>query len=594
MPVALRPFQADLERRVYEAWHAGAANVMPVAATGSGKTVVLSKLLYDEPGASVAMAHRQELVSQISVALARNGVRHRLVGAKKGSNLTRVISAMHVAELGYNYLDPNAKTGVGGVDTIIRMDAGDPWFKQVRLQIPDEAHHVLRANKWGQAMAMFPNARGLLPTATPIRADGRGLGRWADGLVDSMVLAPTMREIINMGYLTDYKIYAPPSDFQRSQVHVSDSTGELNQDELRKARKASTITGDVVAHYLRLAPGKLGVTFDTDVDSATDTAAAFRAQGVPAEVVSAKTPDALRQQILQRFKRREILQLVNVDLFGEGFDLPAIEVVSFARATESFALYSQQKGRCLRLMLTPEELRGYNDLTDEGRRRVIASSQKPYGIIIDHVGNVLRHGLADAFRDWTAGLDRRERNGGKKSDAIPLRTCLDWTEPNGYKHEGCKQPYERVLKSCPYCGTPALPPAARSAPEFVDGDLTELDPATLAALRGEIARIDGDFYAPKGMPWPAQAAARGAWMGRQDAQKALRNSIAWWAGLENAQGRGESESYRRFFFKFGTDVATCQTLGTKEAAELTERVNQELAKYGINGTVDAAVYFANQ
>ena len=59
MPVALRPFQADLERRVYEAWNSGAANVMPVAATGSGKTVVLSKLLYDEPGASVAIAHRQ-------------------------------------------------------------------------------------------------------------------------------------------------------------------------------------------------------------------------------------------------------------------------------------------------------------------------------------------------------------------------------------------------------------------------------------------------------------------------------------------------------------------------------------------------------
>lgn len=36
MPVALRPFQADLERRVYEAWNQGALNVMPVAATGSG------------------------------------------------------------------------------------------------------------------------------------------------------------------------------------------------------------------------------------------------------------------------------------------------------------------------------------------------------------------------------------------------------------------------------------------------------------------------------------------------------------------------------------------------------------------------------
>lgn len=581
MPVALRPFQSELERQIYEAWQTGAVNVMPVAATGSGKTVVLSKFLYDEPGASVAIAHRQELVSQISIALARNGVRHRLVGAKKGSNLIRVISALQVAELGYSYFDPNAKTGVGGVDTVIRMDPADPWFKQVRLKVQDEAHHVLKENKWGKADAMFPNARGLYPTATPIRADGKGLGRHADGLVDAMVLAPSMREIINMGYLTDYKIYAPPSDFQRAQVHISESTGDLNQDELRKARKASTITGDVVAHYLKLAPGKLGVTFDTDVDSATETAAAFRARGVPAEVVSAKTPDALRAQILRRFKAREILQLVNVDLFGEGFDLPAIEVVSFARATESFALYCQQFGRALRLMLSAEAAAVHADLTDEGRRAAIAASAKPVAIIIDHVGNVIRHGLPDARREWS--LDRRDRRGGGKSDAIPLRVCLN---------PDCNNPYERVLKCCPHCGTEAPPPAARSAPEFVDGDLHELDAATLAALRGEIARIDGDFYAPKGMPWPAQAAARRNWDERREAQQALRNSIAWWAGLENAQGRGESESYRRFFFKFGTDVATCQTLGAKEAAELAERVNQELIKYGIDGNVNAGAYFA--
>lgn len=591
MPVALRPFQSALERDIYQAWNAGAANVMPVAATGSGKTVLLSKLLYDEPGASIAIAHRQELVSQISIALARNGVRHRLVGAKKGSNLIRVISALQTAELGYSFFDPNAKTGVGGVDTVIRMDEGDAWFKQVRFGVQDEGHHVLKANKWGQAAGMFPNARWLFPTATPLRADGRGLGRQADGLVDAMVLAPTMREIINMGYLTDYRIFAPPSDFHREQVHVSESTGELNRQELSKARKASTITGDVVAHYLKLAPGKLGVTFDTDVESATDTAAAFRAAGVPAEVVSAKTPDHLRAQILRRFKAREILQLVNVDLFGEGFDLPAIEVVSFARATESFALYCQQFGRALRLMLSKEAAAVHASLTDEGRRAAIAASEKPVAIIIDHVGNVIRHGLPDAYREWS--LDRRERRGGKKSDAIPLRVCLPWTDANGVEYQGCKQPFERVYKECPYCACPIPPPPARSGPEYVDGDLMELDADTLNTLRGEIARVDGDFYAPKGMPWEAQIAARRNWDARREGQAALRNVIAWWAGLESAQGRGESESYRRFYFKFGVDVANAQTLGAREAAELAERVTVELAKYGIDGSVNAGAYFAN-
>jgi hypothetical protein len=89
-----------------------------------------------------------------------------------------------------------------------------------------------------------------------------------------------------------------------------------------------------------------------------------------------------------------------------------------------------------------------------------------------------------------------------------------------------------------------------------------------------------------------QGAVRRRHWERREGQKALRNVIAWWAGLESAQGRGESESYRRFYHRFGVDVANAQTLGAREAAELTARVNAELAKFGIDGTVNAASYFA--
>lgn len=581
MPPSLRPFQVDLERDIYAAWHAGAQNVMPVAATGSGKTVVLSKLLYDEPGASIAIAHRQELVSQISIAVARNGVRHRVVGAKKGSPLVRIITALQVAELGYSYLDPTAKTGVGGVDTIIRM-TDEPWFQQVRLAVQDEGHHVLRENKWGKAAALFPNARALFPTATPLRADGRGLGRHSDGLVDAMVLAPSMRDIIKMGYLTDYRIFAPPSDLNLANVAISQATGDFNADQVRKAVHQSTITGDIVAHYLRLARGKLGVTFAVDVEAATEIAAAFRVNGVPAEVVSAKTPDALRANILRRFKNREILQLVNVDLFGEGFDLPAIEVVSFARPTESFALYSQQFGRTLRLFISDRLAVNWHNFTDEERRYWIAASEKPVGIIIDHVGNVLRHGLPDARREWS--LDRRDKRSAKKNDAIPIRIC-----GNG----DCLQPFERVQKTCPYCGF-YPEPAARSGPDMVDGDLTELNPEVLAALRGDIARIDGDFKIAHGTPFDIQVHARNKHMARQEGQRAMRNAIAWWAGTEASRGHSESESYRRFYFRFGVDVANAQLLGSREAGELATKINTELGKLGIDGNVNAELYFANQ
>jgi DNA repair protein RadD len=576
VPPTLRPFQKTLEKDCYSAWDAGAVNVMPVAATGSGKTVLLSKLLYDEPGASIAIAHRQELVSQISIALARNGVRHRVVGARKGSPLVRIITALQVAELGYSFLDPTARCGVGGVDTIVRMQ--EPWFAQVRLAVQDEGHHVLATNKWGRAASLFPRARGLFPTATPLRADGRGLGRHADGLTDALVLAPSMRDIINMGYLTDYTVLCPKSDLNLSQVATSPTTGDYNKDQVRAAVHKSTITGDVVKHYLRVAPGKLGITFAVDVEEAARIATAFNAAGVPAEVVSWNTPDGLRTTIMRRFRNREILQVVNVDMFGEGVDIPAVEVVSMGRPTKSFGLYSQQFGRALRLMI-PEHLQGpgvWDGLGDAGRLKAIAGSVKPKAIILDHVGNLKRmvtlgYGLPDTRREWS--LDRRERRAKRDSDAIPLKVCVE-----------CLQPYESVLKRCPYCDH-YMAPASRGGPEFVDGDLTELDPSVLAALRGEIARVDGDYQANNYLPIPAQLRNRNLWQQRQEGQRTLRTAVAWWAGVEHARGHSESESYRRFYFRFGVDVANAQLLGAREAEELATKVCNELAKYGVDGSV---------
>lgn len=538
MPPTLRIFQTALVEEIYSSWNDGAINVMPVAPTGSGKTVVLSKLLRDEPGSSIAIAHRQELVSQISLALARNGVRHRIVGAKRGGNLTRIITALQVAELGYSFLDPSAKCGVGGVDTIVKMGE-ESWFKQIRLAVQDEGHHVLRDNKWGRAANLFPNARGLFPTATPLRADGRGLGRHADGLTDRLVLAPSMRDLISLGYLTEYRIFAPPSDFHRENIRVSDSTGELIKEDASREVKRACITGDVVAHYTRITPGKLGVTFCVDVEEATKTAAAFNAAGVKAEVVTADTPDAQRASVLRRFKNREILQLVNVDLFGEGFDLPALEVVSFARPTESFALYAQQFGRVLR-----------------------PSEGKTHGIVIDHVGNVLRHNLPDKPRIWS--LDRREKRAKKQEDAIPLKVCVE-----------CLQPYEAVKKRCPYCDF-YMAPAQRSAPEFVDGDLTELDPEVLAALRGEIARKNGDFQPHEYLPMPANMRNRKLWQERQGEQWKMREKLAHWFQAEFDRGYGESESYRRFYYRFGLDVANAQLLNGQESLELADRITKEL------------------
>lgn len=544
----LRPYQSKASNDIDDAWRSGARDVLAVLPTGAGKTVLFSEKIRQHGGASCAIAHRQELVSQISMALARDGVKHRIVGPK---SVIRWVVQLHISELGRDYYDPAARCAVAGVDTLIRRgDELARWAQQVTLWVQDEAHHLLKANKWGKAVALFPNARGLGVTATPERADGKGLGRHADGVFDTMIEGPGMRDLITAQYLTDYRILCPPSDLDLNTVNTG-ADGDFIRGQLAAKTRKSSVMGDVVTHYLRHAAGKLGVTFAPDVDTATELAARFNAAGVPAEVVSAKTPDKVRLEILRRFRSRQILQLVNVDLFGEGFDLPAIEVVSMARATQSYALFAQQFGRALRLL-----------------------DGKQWAMIIDHVGNVLRHGLPDRPRVWS--LDRREKRSGNKKpdDVVPMRVCLNPV---------CMAPYERTHAACPFCGW--IPsPAGRTAPEFVDGDLLELDPETLAALRGEVAKIDRHpdeikrMMEKAGHAYPIAKGAANRHEERQRAQTELREAIAWWAGYQRAAGRPDSESYRRFYFSFGVDVLTAQSLGRPEAEELARRVNATIGR----------------
>ena len=569
MTFQLRPYQTNTKTDIYNAWAAGHSNVLSVLPTGAGKTVTFSDIIREHTGAAVAIAHRQELVSQISLALARDKIRHRIIGPK---NVVKLCVNLHMLELGASYYDPSARCGVAGVDTLVRRgDDLRAWLKSVTLWVQDEAHHVLKDNKWGTAAKMFPNAKGLGVTATPLRADGRGLGGHSDGLFNILTEGPGMRDLINMGYLTDYRIFAPESFLIMDDDDISANTGDFKHTAIvKKFRQAKNkIIGDVVDQYIKHANGKLGITFVPDVEDAIDTATAYTARGIPAAVVSAKTSDMDRIAILRRFRNRELLQLVNVDLFGEGFDLPAIEVVSMARPTQSYALFVQQFGRALRLMV---DVANWDSYTNEERRAFIAQSKKPHAIIIDHVGNVARHGLPDAIKSWS--LDARDkRRGSVRDDVIPTRNCLN---------KSCLALYERVHPKCPYCGHFPPPPLARSGPEHVDGDLIELDAATLAAMRGDIERVDMtrqeyalDLISRKVPPIGHNPQIK-KHMERQEAITALRVSIQWWGAWQRSAGREDSESYKRFYFKYGIDVGTAQTLKTAEALALAEKINYHL------------------
>lgn len=541
----LRPYQEKLVAETYQQWDAGKQFVAMVSATGSGKSMTLTAIVAKERDRGqyvLVLAHRQELITQLSDTMGRMEIHHQVIAANK---VVRFAAKQSMENHGVNYVDPNARVIVASVQSMREAKIADLAKLGNKLTVvQDEFHHATKKSKtWGGVLTPLLNAgaRGLGPTATPCRADGQGLSRETDGYADVIVEGPSMRWLIDNGYLSQYKIYCPPTDLRLDNVGTSKTTGDYKEKELKVEIGRSHIVGDIVSHYLKICPGKRGITFTVGVDTAEEVAEEYRKRGVPAIALSGRNADEERVQAIRDLKSGKILQIVNDSLIGEGVDIPAVEVVSFARPTQSYALYAQMFGRALRPF--------------EG---------KSHAIIIDAVSNVMRHGLPDAPREWS--LDRRERRTGK-SEPSTVRVCT-----------ACAAVYERFLDACPDCGEPVPKPAQRSGPEFVDGDLYELDPDVLAQMHNEVigAREDVNQYRDRmiGHGLPPHAVKRNVKLheNRLDALVKLDHTLAQWAGYRRAEGLSDSEIFRKFYLTYGVSWLEAQALKAADADKLRERI----------------------
>lgn len=541
----LRPYQQSLVAETYQQWDKGVQFVAMVSATGSGKSMTLTAIVRSERDRGqyvLVLAHRQELITQLSDTMGRMEIRHQVIAANK---VVRFAAKQSMENHGVNYVDPSARVMVASVQSMRETKIADLAKLGNKLTVvQDEFHHATKKSKtWGGVLTPLMNAgaRGLGPTATPCRADGQGLSRETDGYADVIVEGPSMRWLIDNGYLSQYKIYCPPTDLQLDNVETSKTTGDYKEKELKAEIGRSHIVGDIVSHYLKICPGKRGITFTVGVDTAEEVAEEYRKRGVPAIALSGRNADEERVQAIRDLKSGKILQIVNDSLIGEGVDIPAVEVVSFARPTQSYALYAQMFGRALRPF--------------EG---------KSHAIIIDAVSNVMRHGLPDAPREWS--LDRRERRTGK-SEPSTVRVCT-----------ACAAVYERFLDACPDCGEPVPKPADRSGPMQVDGDLYELDPDVLAQMRNEVVgaretpeamrdRLNGRYMPQSGVISEVRKQIK-----RLDALVKLDVSLSVWAGYRRAEGLSDSEIFRKFYLTYGVSWLEAQALKAADADKLRERI----------------------
>jgi DNA repair protein RadD len=393
MAFKLRDYQATGIKQIQEAFAQRHFRVLFVLPTGGGKTIIFAEITLRAAAKGngvIILAHRQEIVDQISVALWRMGVQHGRIQPEHPMT--------------------DQLVQIGMVQTVARrLDT----ITEPKLLIIDEAHHAV-AGTWTKILAAWPNARVLGVTATPERLDGRGLG----DVFEMMVCGPDVQELIGEGYLAPFHYFAPPTPIDLSRVRSIG--GDFNVHDLEEELDRDRITGDVVEHYLRHIAPRTAIAFCVTVAHAEHVALRFRDNGIPAASIDGNMPTTRRRDLVSRLRDGSIRVLTSCEIISEGFDAPAVGGAVLLRPTQSLALCRQQIGRCLR-----------------------PKSDGSPAVILDHVNNVGLHGLPDAPHEWSLDSDRREsRNDRAALAASNLRTCraCNVVLPAGSNRDLCPMP----------------------------------------------------------------------------------------------------------------------------------------------------------
>lgn len=413
----LRSYQQHTVNGMRTAYSQGFKSPLLVLPPGGGKTFTSCYIIDQAQIRSrnvLILVHRQELAAQFSRALDAYGVKHGLIMSGSRPDLKHRVQ-------------------VASVQTYARRMHKMTW--KPHLIISDEAHHVTEGSLWGKVLENHPGALRMGLTATPIRLDGKGLGKGHGGYFDAIVEGPQPAELMEWGNLCDYKMFAPGAAVDMKGVRKT--AGDYNRKDAEERINKPTITGNAIEHYRQHADGKSAVVFCMSRRHAEDVCQRFCDAGYRFAVLDGTLKDDVRAGRVEQLDNGDLQGLVTVDLVSEGFDLPKIEVAISLRATQSEALWIQQIARSLR----PAE-------------------GKPYAVILDHVGNSKRHGLPDDERIWTLeGKKKGKKKDGENSD--PIKQC-----------EACGHVHRPGPPQCPECGE-AYEVQSREVEE-VDGKLEEV------------------------------------------------------------------------------------------------------------------------
>jgi len=422
----------DYQRDILDQLLATEANALVQLETGAGKTPV-EAALSQHAEHSILVAHRITLVRQLSEKLAAFRLEHDIVGTEHTRRRCHASHAQH----GRSYIvRGHSKRLAVSIDSLnkrvlSRINTQAPW-----LIIIDEAHHVLPGNKWGKLRRLFPNARIVGFTATPARMDGESLHVSNGGLFEELIQARGLenngvRDLIERGYLADFVAYAAPKlkpETLNGTVAFDENDRPYliedfqSTDKQRPERptipvgldyRAGTIwlNADPVKEYRRRADGTKAIVMAPAIKNAELFAKEFVTAGIPAAAIHSTMTASRVARILDDFARDKVRVICNVDMIGEGFDMPNVHTLIIATKTRSFPRYRQWVGRVLR-----------------------PSPGKQRAILIDLTRMIQAHGLPDEPVVW----DLLNPPVGKCPLMLPCDECGVY--------------YKVRLHHCPECG----------------------------------------------------------------------------------------------------------------------------------------------
>lgn len=402
--IRLYDYQAEMKERIDTAFRSY-QSVMVQMPTGTGKTVLLSEVVKSEERRMKnpcvwIVVHRRELVEQIRETLD-----------------TMLSSPSSTSDAITSLLSDNSRIKVMSIQWLSKHY--QEMEESPSLIVIDEAHHAV-AKTYKEVMDTFSEAKMLGLTATPCRLTRRGF----TDLFDVLLMSWSAKRFIAIGRLSlyDYMSIKADSEDQRRILGLTKrgADGDFSLKEMSEKLDVRPSIKRLCETVLRYATDKKGITYAIDITHAEHIAEEYRRHGIMAVAISSKTPLTERKAIIERFKgtsrgnrndkpyyaslgltkplgetlsadykadvrdktleqTNDIQVLVNVDLFGEGFDCPDVEFIQLARPTLSLAKYLQQVGRGMRVF--------------EGKK---------YCLILDNVGLYRLFGLPSDDRDWQA------------------------------------------------------------------------------------------------------------------------------------------------------------------------------------------------